>query len=63
MSTPEQQLAVVIFDEHMFVYRSSNQHPVWLGRKDHVNALDPEQVYILLQYRLAFDERCCARVM
>jgi hypothetical protein len=35
---------------------------VWLGQKEHVEALDDEHLELLVRYRLAFDAECCRTV-
>lgn len=62
MSTIRHLAGTLIDGEHIYVHRAEDGTPVWLGRRAHIAALDPEQVLWLVQYRLAFDARCCARV-
>ena len=57
-----QAFFVRIIDGHLFLTRQSNNYLVWLGQKEHIEALDDCQLEQLVAYRLAFDERCCKSV-
>jgi hypothetical protein len=53
---------VKIIDGHLFLIRKSNHYLVWLGQKEHVEALDDDSLQLLVSYRLSFDEQCCKSV-
>jgi len=53
---------VRLIDGHLFLQRKSNHYLVWLGQREHVEALDDEGLALLVQYRLAFDAECCKTV-
>ena len=62
MAARFQAFYVTETDGHLFLQRKTNSYPVWLGKKEHVVELDAEHLQMLVEYRLAFDARCCKSV-
>lgn len=52
----------LVHEGHVYLEAGAPVCWIWLGRKEHVDALGPQEALLLIRYRIAFERAYCLTV-